>query len=366
MNLIGRYIFREVLTSTALVVAVLLLIFMSNQFAETLGDAAADLLPRGAVLRVFGLQFFQYLAVLAPIGVLLGILLAFARLNRDSEMTAIAACGIGPVRLLGPIGALGVLVAVGVGWLALERGPAASREIETIRFEAQARMELGALTPGRFNSVDGGTTVVYAADSRDDVLLDFFIEREENGRSVVIVAEEGQRTTNSETGDSMLTLRNGKRYVGEPGDARAWIEEFEVHGIPIRLEETEFIEAIEARSTASLLASSDAESRAELAWRISIPVSVLALALLAVPLGRSSPREGKYARFGAGFLIYFIYSNSLSIARVWIEREVVPGWLSIWSVHAALVLLAVAMLIRQSGVGTGQPRSSGARVEPSG
>ena len=90
MNLIGRYIFREALTSTAIVISVLLLIFMSNQFAETLGDAAADTLPREAVLRVFGLQFVQYLAILAPIGVLMGILLAMARLNRDSEMTALA------------------------------------------------------------------------------------------------------------------------------------------------------------------------------------------------------------------------------------------------------------------------------------
>ena len=364
MNLISRYIFREVLVSTFIVVAILLLIFMSNQFAETLGDAASDALPREAVLRVFSLQFVQTLALLAPVSLLLGILLAMARLNRDSEMTALAACGIGPQRLLGPVATLGMLAAAAVGWLALFAAPRAASEVETIRFQAQAEMELGALTPGRFTSVDGGETVVYAVSADGDTLYGVFIERELDGRMVVVVAEEGRRSTNPETGASMLRLFNGKRYVGKPGEAQFSVEEFEEHGIPIRFETAELEEVVEARSTASLLASSDGESRAELAFRISVPVSILALALLAVPLGRSSPREGKYARFGMGILIYIIYANLLSIARVWIEKDAVPQWLGLWWVHGALVLVAVVMLARQSGVGLNRSSKLKVRLEP--
>ncbi|HEY5665598.1 MAG TPA: LPS export ABC transporter permease LptF [Gammaproteobacteria bacterium] len=366
MNLIGRYIFREALTSTAIVLAVLLLIFMTNQFAETLGEAAADSLPRTAVLTVFGLQLVQFIALLAPVGLMLGILLALARLNRDSEMTAINACGIGPVRLLRPIGALAVVLALVVGWLALFEAPAASREIEAIRFDAQAELELGALTPGRFTAVDGGTTVVYAADADEDVLRDVFIEREVEGRIIAVVAERGERVLNPETGEWLLRLRNGKRYVGTPGEARFAVDEFVEHGIPIRLEATVFDEGLEARSTASLLRATDPESRAELAWRISAPLSILALTLLAVPLGRASPREGKYARFGVGLLIYIIYANTLSIGRVWIEREAVPQWLGLWWVHAVLVLVAVVMLISQSGLGAGGLVEARERIEPTG
>ena len=366
MSLIGRYIFRQVLLSTAIVVAVLLLIFMSNQFAETLAEAAADALPREAVFRVFGLQFVQYVALLAPVGLLLGILLAMARLNRDSEMTALSACGVGPARLLRPMGFVGVLVAGGVGWLTLVEAPAAAREIETIRVDAQTEMELGALTPGRFTAVDGGSLVVYAAGAEGDVLKGVFIERESDGRVVVVVAEEGQRIMNPQTGESLLRLRNGTQYIGVPGEAAFLIEEFRELGIPIRLERVERDDAIEARATSALIESSDPESRAELAWRLSAPLSVLALTLLAVPLGRSSPREGRYARFGVGLLIYIIYANMLSIARVWVERDVVPEWLSLWWVHAALAVLALALLFAQSGIGTEKPSATRARLEPTG
>lgn len=364
LSLIDRYIFRQTLVSTLIVVAVLMLIFMSNQFADTLAEAAADTLPRDAVFRVFGLQFLQFLAMLTPVGLLLGILLALARLNRDSEMTALAACGVGPPRLLRPIGLLSVLVACGVGWLALFEAPQAREEIEQIRYRARAEMELGALTPGQFTSVDAGSTIVYAAAADGDVLKGVFIESENDGRVVVVVAEEGERVTNPETGDSQLRLRNGRRYVGVPGEASFSFDEFGSHGIPIRLQRSEFVEAVEARPTLSLLQSSDPGSRAELAWRISTPLSVLALTLLAVPLGRSSPREGKYARFGVGLLIYIIYANTLSFAGVWIQHEVVPRWLGLWWVHAALVILALAMLLRQSGVGVKTPSATGARLEP--
>jgi len=364
LNLIGRYIFREALVSTAIVVAVLLLIFMSNQFAETLGDAAADALPREAVLRVVGLQFVQFLGMLAPVGLLLGVLLAMARLNRDSEMTALAACGIGPARLLVPVGLLAVLLAGAVGWISLIQAPAASREIDQIRYEAQVQMELAALTPGQFVSIDSGSTIIYAADAREGILLDVFMEREAEDGVTVVVAAEGQPVVNPEGGDSMFVLRDGKRYTGAPGDARFSIEEFEVHGMPVRLEAAELVEAIESKATPVLMRSSDPESRAELAWRVSVPLSILILAVLAVPLGRSSPREGKYARFGVGLVIYIIYANSLSIARVWLERDLVPGWLGLWWVHGALFVLALLMLARQAGFMQKGRSADGVRIEP--
>ena len=339
---------------------------MSNQFAETLGDAAADVLPRNAVLTIFGLQFVQTLTLLAPVGLLLGILLALARLNRDSEMAALAASGIGPMNLLIPIGLLSFAIALGVGWLALIESPSASREIEEIRFEAQAELELGALTPGGFSTLDGGSTVVYAADARDEVLLGVFIEREIDGRTVVVVAEEGEIIMSADTGEPLLRLRNGKRYAGVPGEYRFSIDEFREHGIPIRLEERVFEQAIEARSTASLWQAVDAESRAEFEWRLASPLLILILALLAVPLGKSSPREGKYARVGVGLLIYIVYANSLSIARVWVVRETIPAWLGIWWVHAAVALLAITLLLRQSGVGMKAESKKDGRLEPTG
>lgn len=364
MSLIGRYILREILVSTILVMTVLLVIFMSNQFAETLGDAASDALPRDAVFTVLGLQFLRYLALLAPIGILLGILLGLARLNRDSEMAALAACGVGPGRLLVPVGCLSVVVAAGVGWLALVEAPAASSRIEREEERALERFEFGAFVPDRFTLIDSGSTVIYPESVTDTLLRGVFVQSETEDGIDLVLAEQGEQSGNPDDGEISLTLRNGRRYEGVPGSSDFYVTEFGELGMPIRLERRETAIGIGSRATADLLRSADPESRAELEWRLASPVSVIVLALLAVPLGRSSPREGKYARLGLGLLIYVIYANTLQIARVWLERELVPSWIGTWWVHGLLAALALLLLVRQSGIGTRAPRIRLERHEP--
>ena len=104
------------------------------------------------------------------------------------------------------------------------------------------------------------------------------------------------------------------------------------------------------KSTLALLESALPADRAELQWRISLPLSLIVLGLLAVPLSRSSPREGRYARLGIGLLIYIVYANMMSIASVWVLRGAVSEWLGMWWVHGTVALLALLLLAREGGM----------------
>lgn len=350
LSLVSRYVFRECIGSLIVVVAVLFVILMSNQFAETLGDAAANELPRDAVFAILGLTSLQYLTMLAPIGLFLGVMLALARLSRDSEMAALSACGVGPGRLLGPIGLLTLLLAVLIGWLALVQMPAASERIEQIRLAARESLQLAALEPGSFASPDSGDTVVYTRAVKEGQLVDVFLQRQYSDRVVVIVAERGLRRQDPETGTLSFVLYDGTRYEGVPGGKSFSVAEFEEHGIPVRSDDDEeYVEPVEVRPTAALLGSGDPLERAELQWRLSMPLSLVVLGVLAVPLSRASPREGRYSRIGVGLLVYIVYQNMLSLARVWVERGYVAEWLGLWWVHALAALAALWLLSRESG-----------------
>ncbi|HEX6998550.1 MAG TPA: LPS export ABC transporter permease LptF [Gammaproteobacteria bacterium] len=351
MSLISRYIVREVAGLWLVVIAVLFVIFMSNQLAEILGEAATDELPRDAVLAVFGLTTLNYLTVLTPLALFLGVILAFARLNRDSEMAALFACGVGPVRLLRPVALLAIVLAAVVGWLALDTTPEASRRIEQIRYEARESVRLDVLEAGRFTSPDSGDTVVYAREVAGDEIHDVFVQTSAEDRVVAIVAARGERTVDPATGRTTFVLYDGRRYEGVPGEKNFLVIGFGEHGIPVRTQaKEEYVEDVAARPTSELIGSSDPAERAELQWRLSSPISLLVLALLAVALGsRSSPREGRYARVGVALLLYMIYVNLLSMARVWMERQLGPDWLGLWWVHGLAFLIAVWLLGRDAG-----------------
>lgn len=350
MNLIGRYIFREAFGSWLVVMVVLFLIFMTNQLAEILGDAAGNRLPREAVLAIFGLTALRYLTLLTPIALFLGITLALARLNRDGEMAALSACGISAGRMLVPLGAFTLLLALGLTWLALEAMPGASRRIEEIRFSAKQNTELTAIEPGKFTTPDSGDTVLYAREVEGDELRDVFMQTQRDERVSVVLAERGRRIVDPSTGALSFALSNGRLYRGVPGEGKFLVVEFDEQFVPIRLHpEDELVEAVAAKPTSDLLSSPALADRAELQWRMSWPVSLFVLALVAVPLSRTSPREGRYARLGIALFVYLIYSGLLSLGRFWIERGVMTDAVGMWWVHAVGALLGLLMLARESG-----------------
>jgi lipopolysaccharide export system permease protein len=167
----------------------------------------------------------------------------------------------------------------------------------------------------------------------------------------VILAESGRRIVDPATGEQSFVLYEGRRYDGVPGEGEFLVlDHFAEHGMPVRPEEDdEFVEIAAAKPTLDLVRSAALADRAELHWRLSLPLSLLVLALLAVPLSRTSPREGRYARLGVALFAYLIYTNLLSIARVWVERGIVDDAVGMWWVHAIVALFALWLLAREGG-----------------
>ena len=350
MNLLNRYILRETFVAWLVVTLVLFVILMSNQFAEILDDAATNQIPKTAVFAVLRLTSLQYITILAPIGFFLGIMLSLARFNRDSEMVVMASCGVGSVQLLRPISTLAFFLAASLAWLSLVSTPNASRQIEEIKNQARENLQIGILEPGVFTSPDSGETTIYAQDVENDEIYDVFIEHKDGDRVVVIRAERGERRQNNIDDQVVFVLYNGRRYEGVPGEKNYRIIEFQEHGMPVVIgQPVEQELPVATKSLEELLASYNSEARAELQWRLSAPLSLFVLSIIAVPLSRSRPREGRYARLGVGILVYIIYANMLNIARSMVVRDEVPQWLGMWWVHVILGLLGLGLLLRESG-----------------
>jgi len=127
--------------------------------------------------------------------------------------------------------------------------------------------------------------------------------------------------------------------------------EFAEHGIPYRLPNVEEPELEpRAKSTADLLSGATTEELAELHWRIGIPLTTVVLAIFAVPLSRSQPRQGRYGRLAIGLLVFIIYFNLLSAGKAWLEQGTVSASLGLWWVHALMLSGALGLLGLQNGI----------------
>ncbi|MEQ1802160.1 MAG: LPS export ABC transporter permease LptF [Gammaproteobacteria bacterium] len=366
-SILQRYVLRETLQTWLVVTLVLLLILVTNQFAAVLGDAAANKLPRGAILQVLGLTTAQYLTILIPVGFFLAIMLALGRLYHDSEMAAMMSCGVGPAQLYRAILTLGGGLAAVVAVLALVVSPAALRQVEFFAAQAKREASIGLLQAGRFVSFADGKAALYAESlTPDRHLHQVFVQRRNGDKVEVIVADEAWQEDVG-NGVRVLIFARGHRYEGQPGEARFRLVDFAEHGIPFEIPAAGPVKLEpEARSTAALLASSDLADRAELHWRLGVPFTLLVLAVLAVPLARTEPRKGRFAGLASAVLVYLIYANLLAAGRGWIERGQVPEAAGLWWVHGLFLAAAAAMLVYQLGLWRQWVRGPGRRVARSG
>jgi lipopolysaccharide export system permease protein len=347
---VQRYVLREVVQTWLAVTGVLVAILVSNQLSRVLGQAADNQYGRGVVFDLIALGAIMNLSVIVPVGLLLSVVLTLGRMYHDSEMAALQACGFGPARLLAPLFCFTAIIAVGLGWLAFVQVPRADSQVQALRNSAIKEAQFGQLDAGRFQSFSGGDAVFYAERvDQEGVLHNVFVQRESAGRFEVALADTATYTKTSSGAMHLVTLFNGRRYEGVPGQDDFRVIEFREHGIPIATpEDVRGSLDPDTKPTRLLWGSSDPSDIAQLQFRASTPLMALVLTLVAVPLSKLRPRQGRYARVGFAIIVYFVYSNLLSASKIWVEKSDLPPAIGVWWVHAAALALGLYLVMREA------------------
>ena len=347
---VQRYVLREVVQTWLAVTGVLVAILVSNQLSRVLGQAADNQYGRGVVFDLIALGTVMYLSVIVPVGLLLAMVLTLGRMYHDSEMAALQACGFGPARLLAPLFCFAAVIAVGLGWLAFEQVPRADGQVQLLRQSALKEAEFGQLDAGRFRAFSGGDAVFYAERvDQEGVLHNVFVQRENAGRIEVALAETATYSKASSDSMHLVTLFNGRRYEGVPGQDDFRVIEFREHGIPIATpQDIRSSSDPDTKPTRLLWGSSDPSDIAQLQFRASTPLMALVLTLVAVPLSKLRPRQGRYTQVGFALVVYYIYSNLLSASKIWVEKGDLPPAIGVWWVHAAALALGLYLVMRDA------------------
>jgi lipopolysaccharide export system permease protein len=350
---VQRYVLREVIQTWLAVTGVLVAILISNQLSRVLGRAASSDYGPHVVFDLIALGAIMNLSVIVPVGLLLAIVLALGRLYHDSEMAALQACGFAPARLLVPLSCFAVVIALGLGWLAFVQVPRADRQAQLLRQSAVKEAQFGQLDAGRFRSfISGGGDAVFYAERVDaeGLLHNVFVRRESAGRIELALADTATYSKAAANGMHFVTLFNGRRYEGVPGHSDFRVIEFREHGIPIATpaDTVGDTQDPDTKPSGELFGSHATSDIAQLQSRASSPIMALVLTLVAVPLSRLRPRQGRYARVGFAIVVYLVYSNLLSAAKVWVEKGELTPVIGVWWVHIAVLALGLYLVFREA------------------
>jgi lipopolysaccharide export system permease protein len=350
ITLLDRYLFKDLYKTFIGVALVLVLILFANNLVLALEKILKGVVSREMLWQLMQFELLEMLSLILPPAFFFSILLSLGRLYRDSEIIAMQASGLGPLFLYRSYLMAAIPAFLLVATLSYVVMPWAKYSIALMEASRdREQTDIRALETGKFSEFKKGEIVFFAAESGENKgdIRDVFIQIRRKAETGLISATEGYQYIDEETGSHYMVLKNGYRYVGEPGKNNYSIAKFYEYGIRIREVQAGAAKVeTKMRPTSQIWNSSGEADRIEMHFRLALPIALLALTVIAVPLSRSLPRQGVFGRFMVAFIVYFCFMNVSKLAEKWMENDVMPIWLGMWWVSALVILLTVFIEFR--------------------
>jgi lipopolysaccharide export system permease protein len=260
------------------------------------------------------------------------------------------ASGLSITNLIRPILQFATPLIIVVALLALFVWPWANRESTLISQRFQQRDDVSMVSAGQFKESAKAERVFFIEELDIDKseVKNIFVADSKNGKLSVAVSSTGF-IQNSEGGEKSIVLNKGRRYEGQPTQPDFRILEFEEYSTKIRSKETLTPAPRDREKTITeLFSAANPEAinpnRAELLWRIGLPLMALGLVLIAIPLAYVNPRLGNYTAMLYAVLIYLIYSNLLNLAQNFVSQGKISMFVGIWPIHVLAFLIAFVLI----------------------
>ncbi|MBE2896587.1 LPS export ABC transporter permease LptF [Pasteurellaceae bacterium HPA106] len=341
-----RYLTREIFKSQLAILFILLLIFFAQQLVRVLGSAVNGNIPSDLIFSLLGLGMPTMAQLMLPLSLFLAILMTLGKLYADSEITVMRACGVGQRILVKVALILSVLTALLSAYNVFVLSPWAINKQVTLIEQAKANPSLSALTPGQFiGSQDGNFVLFIDSVKRNQLENIYLFQTRERGnvKPSVLVAEQGELSS-LPNGDQILKLNNSERYEGSAVLPDFKISHFENYQAYLTFSEVEAeSDKIERLNLLELWADNSPQAKAELMWRISLVIAVPLMALLALPLSKVNPRQGRFAKMLPALLLYLIYFLLLSSFKSASSAGKLDAMVMVPLVHIAFLLLGIVL-----------------------
>ena len=367
---IDRYIFRLVLgpmLAVFVVAASLLVLDKMLKLFEFVGNEGG---PISVVFRMLANLLPEYASLAIPLGLMLGILMAFRKLATTSELDVMRAVGLSYTRLLRVPYAITLVLAAAnlliVGYLQ----PMARYWYEQLDFELRSGALGASIKVGEFTTLQD-RVALRIEQSRDNgrQLSGIFARfSSPEGQVVTISAREGQFLALKASPDTIvLRLTDGQLIQDEPG-ASPRVLSFSRHDLPIDLpaierfrerggKEREYIlpELMRIGWSDSATRQMRNETRASLNFRLVEVVMMLLLPLLAVALAVPPKRSTSPLGVFVSIVMVVAYHKINEYGQAAGAQGRFPPELILWGPFFLFAALIVWMYWRVAYVPGGQP-----------
>jgi lipopolysaccharide export system permease protein len=238
--------------------------------------------------------------------------------------------------------------------LSLYLSPWAERRKQEYEQQLERKDEVTLIAPGLFKEFTRThpplVLFVESIDTFNGTVRNVFMHSTNGTQDETTVASIG-RLDQDKNGDRFIVLERGRRYEGKPGTPEYRVIEFEKLAKRIEPAEARAVTlSRKAIPTEDLALIADEPERAELFWRLSVPLEALVLVLLAIPIAYVNPRIGRSLNLFTALFVYMLYSNCLNIVQSMIAQGRLNFWAGLALPHVVALVLALLLFRHQLSI----------------
>ncbi|MFZ6861672.1 LPS export ABC transporter permease LptF [Undibacterium sp. Ji67W] len=341
-----RALRRELLSAAGAVFTTLFTITITVMLIKILGQAAGGKVASSDVVALIGFTELMNMPVLLILTGFISVLLVVTRSYQDSEMVVWFASGLSLTEWIAPVLRFGAPWIFLTALLSFVVTPWASQQSSEFKERYDKRSDIAKVSPGKFQESSSSNRIFFVEEVAGDMskVQNIFINTIHDGRTSIVVAKEGVIDIDK-FGDKFLVMSKGRRYDGLPTAPDFQMMQFEKYGVLVSSQNGVLVGDNSAKSMplTELLKDMDATKKAELLWRISLPIMCALLLLAAIPLGFVNPRVGRSANLIVALLSVIIYLNMVNISQATVSQGRSEFNMAWWPVHL-FVLLSVIVL----------------------
>ena len=387
--ILRTYMIRQVATTTALVLGFLVVMLLGGRLIRYFGMAAEGGLDVGVLWTLIGYNLPYFLELIFPLSFFIGLMLVFGRLYADHEMAVLNAGGISRGMVSRWILPLVVVVFIMQGFITLIAKPWGVAKATNI-WQEQSVMEIFDLIRAK-EFISSGDYHLYVGEVGDEreFLKDVIViqmnddkqaehahtptthsttEQSDplhadnpdatkisnqlfSGKDVIIFAKSAtQVPTTTHDGSVVLDLHEGRRYEVDATSrqySQVSFGRYRIHltgknqnqGRPIKIEGISTGELLGLRGAQGNITLknnifSPHQVYAELGYRLTLPCLIIIAVLLATPLARVQPRQGRWLKLIPAIFIFV--ANVLILISL--KESIAKGKIGVFIYPLVLVL----------------------------
>lgn len=360
MNIIDRYIFRELFKVFSLGVLVLTSVLFLDKILFLTEMIINKNVSVPNILQLLVYICPAFLVITIPMGVLVGTLIAFSHLSADSEIIAMKATGISFMRMLRPVFCLALVTYAITNVIMVYTLPWGNQSFRELIFRILKSHAGYEINEGVFNN-EYKDMVLYVTskDPQDQVMRGVFISDSSSAEGQrVITAEEGVLLSSGDSQALVLQLKKGTIHQLEKESGGYRILSFDNYNLVMDVPDPtsgggKIMKGNREMSIGELRArirSLEQEGQShnmelvELHKKFSIPFTCLLLGFIGAPLGIKTARAGRSGGFAVSLVIILLYYIGLISGESLGGAGKLPPVLAVWLPNIFIAALAAYLV----------------------